>query len=164
MYYIVVGRLYQTPGVSENGAAETRVTSTGSSLERVSGSERVKRRTVVGAAAIFIAIALLPSVIWYWHAHQIAETFYPHHFFGAGGIRIESFSWYSHIAQQSLVSSLTPTLSAMALVGLFVTQSRDRSYSRLFHWFFGALHVFSVVVGYGNPTRWYHLRPPPLAA
>jgi hypothetical protein len=30
---------------SQNGAARTRVTSTGSSLERVSGSERVKRPT-----------------------------------------------------------------------------------------------------------------------
>src|SRR5881394_3912524 len=162
--YIVVERLYQTPGVSQNGAAETRVTSTGSSLERVSGSERVKRRTVVGAAAIFIAIALLPSVIWYWHAHQIGETFYPHHFFGAGGIRIESFSWYSHIAQQSLVSSLTPALSAMALVGLFVTRSRDRSYSRLFHWWLAAMIVFIVVVGYGNRHRWYQLPLVPIAA
>src|SRR5438045_6230426 len=162
--YIVVGRLYQTPGVSQNGAAETRMISTGSSLERVNGSERVKRRTVVGAAAIFTAIALLPSVIWYWHAHQIVETFYPHHFFGAGGIRIESFSWYSHIAQQSLVSSLTPTLSAMALVGLFVTQSRDRSYSRLFHWWLAAMIVFIVVVGYGNRHRWYQLPLVPIAA
>ena len=162
--YIVVGRLYRTPGVSQNGAAETRMISTGSSLERVNGSERVKRRTVVGAAAIFTAIALLPSVIWYWHAHQIAETFYPHHFFGAGGIRIESFSWYSHIAQQSLVSSLTPTLSAMALVGLFVTQSRDRSYSRLFHWWLAAMIVFIILVGYGNRHRWYQLPLVPIAA
>ena len=162
--YIVVGRLYRTPGVSQNGAAETRMISTGSSLERLSGVERVQRRTVVGAAAIFTAIALLPSVIWYWHAHQIVETFYPHHFFGAGGIRIESFSWYSHIAQQSLVSSLTPTLSAMALVGLFVTQSRDRSYSRLFHWWLAAMIVFIVVVGYGNRHRWYQLPLVPIAA
>ena len=162
--YIVVGRLYRTPGVSQNGAAETRMISTGSSLERLSGIERVQRRTVVGAAAIFTAIALLPSVIWYWHAHQIAETFYPHHFFGAGGIRIESFSLYSQIAQQSLVSSLTPTLSTMALVGLFVTQSRDRSYSRLFHWWLAAMIVFIVVVGYGNRHRWYQLPLVPIAA
>src|SRR5258705_5956104 len=40
---------------------------------------------------LFAAIALLPSAIWYWHADQVAEKFYPHHFFGAGGIRIESF-------------------------------------------------------------------------
>jgi len=162
--YIVVGRLYRTPGVSQNGAAETRMISTGSSLERLSGVERVQRRTVVGAAAIFTAIALLPSVIWYWHAHQIAETFYPHHFFGAGGIRIESFSWYSQIAQQSLVSSLTPTLSTMALVGLFVTQSRDRSYSRLFHWWLAAMIVFIILVGYGNRHRWYQLPLVPIAA
>ena len=52
---------------------------------------------------LFAAIALLPSAIWYWHAHQIAQKFYPHHFFGAGGIQIESFSWYWHIAQQTFV-------------------------------------------------------------
>ncbi|HSV64080.1 MAG TPA: glycosyltransferase family 39 protein, partial [Chthoniobacterales bacterium] len=33
----------------------------------------------------FAAITLIPSAIWYWHAHRIAERFYPHHFFGAGG-------------------------------------------------------------------------------
>src|SRR5437667_375424 len=79
----------------------------------------------------FAAIALLPSAIWYWHAYQIAQRFYPHHFFGAGGIRIESFSWYWHVAVQTAVSSLTPVLAIMALIGLFVPQSRDRNYSRL---------------------------------
>src|SRR5262249_48170872 len=56
----------------------------------------------------FFAIALVPSAIWYWHAHQIANKFYPHHFFGAGGIRIEGLAWYWHIAQQTLTSSFTP--------------------------------------------------------
>ena len=81
-------------------------------------SSRVQRPRL--QFALFALIALVPSIIWYWHAHQIAEKFYPHHFFGAGGIRTESFSWYSHIAEQTLVSSLTPAVSAMALVGLFV--------------------------------------------
>jgi 4-amino-4-deoxy-L-arabinose transferase-like glycosyltransferase len=69
---------------------------------------------------LFAAIALLPSAIWYWHAYQTAKKFYPHHFFGAGGIRIESFSSYSHIARETLTSSLTPLLSLMALIGLLV--------------------------------------------
>jgi lysylphosphatidylglycerol synthetase-like protein (DUF2156 family) len=112
----------------------------------------------------FFAIALLPSAIWYWHAHQIAEKFYPHHFFGAGGIQIESFFWYWHIAQQTFVSSLTPLLSVMALVGLFVPQSQDRRYSRLFHWWFAAMIVFIIVVGYGNRHRWYQLPLVPIAA
>ena len=110
------------------------------------------------------AITLLPSAIWYWHAHQIAQQFYPHHFFGAGGIQIESFSWYWHIAQQTFVSSLTPLLSAMALVGLFVPQSRDQRYSRLFHWWLAAVIVFIIVVGYGNRHRWYQLPLVPIAA
>ncbi len=80
----------------------------------------------------FSAIVLLPSAIWYCHAYQIAQKFYPHHFFGAGGIRVESLSWYWPIAQQTLVSSLTPVLSLTAIIGVLVPQSRDRRYSRLF--------------------------------
>jgi hypothetical protein len=114
--------------------------------------------------ALFTGIALLPSAIWYWHAQQIAQQFYPHHFFGAGGIRIESFSWYWQVAQQTLVFSLTPTLSAMALVGLFVPQSRDRRYSRLFHWWLTAMIGFIIIVGYGNRHRWYQLPLVPIAA
>jgi Dolichyl-phosphate-mannose-protein mannosyltransferase len=112
----------------------------------------------------FAGIAVLPSAIWYWHAHQIAEKFYPHHFFGGGGIRIESFAWYWQIAQETLVSSLTPALAIMALVGLFVPQSRDRRYSRLFHWWLIAMVVFVIVVGYGNRHRWYQLPLVPIAA
>jgi 4-amino-4-deoxy-L-arabinose transferase-like glycosyltransferase len=137
--YLVVGRLCQAPGVSQ------------------------KRPTIYGGA-LFFAIALLPSAIWYWHAHQIAERFYPHHFFGAGGIQIESFYWYWHIAQQTFVSSLTPLLSVMALVGLFLPQSRDRSYSRFFHWWLAAVIVFIIIVGYGNRHRWYQLPLVPIAA
>src|SRR2546422_277984 len=29
--------------------------------------------------ALFAVITLLPSALWYWHAYQIAEKFYPHH-------------------------------------------------------------------------------------
>src|SRR6478672_6312140 len=112
----------------------------------------------------FAAIALVPSAIWYSHAHQIAQQFYPHHFFGAGGIQIESFSWYWHIAQQTFVSSLTPLLSVMALVGLFVPKSRDRRYTRLFHWWLAAMIIFIIVVGYGNRHRWYQLPMVPIAA
>ena len=123
----------------------------------------VKRPTIYGGA-LFAAIALLPSAIWYWHAHQIAQQFYPHHFFGACGIQIESFSWYWHIAQQTFASSLTPLLSVMTLIGLFVPQSRDRRYSRLFHWWLAAAIVFIIVVGYGNRHRWYQLPLVPIAA
>src|SRR5438552_13528189 len=38
---------------------------------------------------LFAALAVLPSVAWYWHAYQIAQRFYPYHLFGAVGIRIE---------------------------------------------------------------------------
>src|SRR2546430_10466774 len=74
----------------------------------------------------FSPTVLLPSAIWYCHAYQIAQKFYPHHFFGAGGIRVESLSWYWPIAQQTLVSSLTPVLSLTAIIGVLVPPSRDR--------------------------------------
>ena len=52
----------------------------------------------------------------------------------------------------------------MALVGLFVPQSRDRRSSRLFHWWLAAMIVFIIVVGYGNRHRWYQLPLVPIAA
>src|SRR5438270_7982589 len=113
---------------------------------------------------LFLAIALLPSAAWYWHAHQTAEKFYPHHFFGAGGIRIENSSWYWDIARQTVTSSLTPILSIMAVVGLFVPQSRDRRHPCLFHWWFAAMILFIVIVGYGNRHRWYPLPLVPITA
>src|SRR5207249_10813300 len=86
---------------------------------------------------LFAAITILPSVAWYWHAHQIAERFYPHHFFGEGGIRIENLSWYWNIMRLTATSSLTPILSIMAIIGVFVAP-RGR-YAGLFHWWLGAM-------------------------
>jgi hypothetical protein len=111
---------------------------------------------------LFVSIALLPSAIWYWHAYQIAEKFYPHHFFGAGGIRIESFSSYRQIAQQTLTSSLTPLLSLMAVIGLLVAPRMK--YSRFFQWWLAAMVLFVIVLGYGNRHLWYQLPLVPIAA
>jgi len=112
--------------------------------------------------ALFATIALLPSAIWYWHAHQIAGRFYPHHFFGAGGIQIMSASWYWKILKQIMTSSLTPLLFALALVGAFV--ARSGALARLFHWWLAAMVVFIIVVGYGNRHQWYQLPLVPIAA
>jgi 4-amino-4-deoxy-L-arabinose transferase-like glycosyltransferase len=111
---------------------------------------------------LFATITLSPSAVWYWHAYQIAEKFYPHHLFGEGGIRIENFSWYWGIARQTATSSLTPVLSAMAVTGLFVTP-RSR-YSGLFYWWLAAMLLFVVVAGYGNRHPWYQLPLVPIAA
>jgi hypothetical protein len=110
----------------------------------------------------FAAIAILPSVAWYWHAHQIAERYYPHHFFGAGGVRLESFSWYWEIALQTATSSLTPVLAIMALIGLFVAPRGK--YGCLFDWWLVAMVLFVVAVGYGNRHPWYQLPFVPIAA
>jgi hypothetical protein len=52
----------------------------------------------------------------------------------------------------------------MALIGLFVPQSRDRKYSRLFHWWLVAMILFIIAVGYGNRHRWYQLPMVPITA
>jgi hypothetical protein len=111
---------------------------------------------------VFAAIAVVPSVAWYWHAHQIAESYYPHHFFGAGGVRLESFSWYCEIAQQTATSSLTPLLAIMALIGLSVAPRGK--YGCLFDWWLVAMVLFVVAVGYGNRHPWYQLPFVPIAA
>src|SRR6266566_3642033 len=120
---------------------------------------------------LFAALAVLPSVAWYWHAYQIAQRFYPYHLFGAGGIRIENFSWYWAIARETMISSLTPVLAIIALVGLFVaprlrcTAGRLRSkYSALFHWWLVAMVLFVIIAGYGNRHRWYQLLLVPITA
>jgi hypothetical protein len=173
--YVVVGRLCSPERFrgSQNGAGGSRATWTGRSRDRASGSERVKRPTIYRAIILFAAITLLPSAAWYWHAYRVAERFYPHHFFGAGGIRIENLSWYLHIARQTATSSLTPLLSLMAVVGLCVaprlqlcrTPGKPRSrYSHLFHWWLAAMLLFVIMVGYGNRHRWYQLPLVPVAA
>jgi hypothetical protein len=136
--YILVGRLYQTPGVSQ------------------------KRPTMYRGIALFAAITLLPAAIWYWHARQIAERFYPYHFFGAGGVRLESFSWYWDIAQQTATSGLTPILAILALIGLFVAPRGK--FGCLFDWWLAAMVLFVVAVGYGNRHPWYQLPFVPITA
>ena len=111
---------------------------------------------------LFATITILPSIAWYWHAHQISEKFYPHHFFGAGGIRIEKFSWYWKIVLLTGTSSLTPILSVFALAGLFVAPRGK--YARVFHWWLAAMILIIIVVGYGNRHPWYQLPLVPIAA
>jgi 4-amino-4-deoxy-L-arabinose transferase-like glycosyltransferase len=121
----------------------------------------VKRPTIY-RAIVFVAIVILPSLAWYWHAHQIADKFYPHHFFGAGGVRLESFSWYSDIAREIATSSLTPVLAVLAFIGLFVAPRGK--FGCLFDWWLAAMCLFVVAVGYGNRHPWYQLPLVPIAA
>ena len=110
----------------------------------------------------FAAITLVPSAIWYWHAHRIAERFYPHHFFGAGGFQIMSFAWYWQILRQTAFSSLTLSLFALALIGALLAP-RGKT-TRLFHWWLAATVLFIFFVGYGNRHQWYQLPLVPIAA
>jgi 4-amino-4-deoxy-L-arabinose transferase-like glycosyltransferase len=111
---------------------------------------------------LFAAIALLPSAIWYWHAYQISLQFYPHHFFGAGGVKIMSAPWYWKIAEQVPTSTLTPVLFVFGAVGILTTLSVSRA--RFLHWWLLAMVLFIIMVGYGNRHPWYHLPLVPVFA
>ena len=111
---------------------------------------------------LFALITLVPSAIWYWHAHRIAENFYPYHFFGGGGFRIMNAAWYWKTAQLTALSSLTLGLCALATVGAFALPRGK--YTRLFHWWFAAMVLFVFFVGYGNRHQWYQLPLVPIAA
>ena len=110
----------------------------------------------------FAAIALLPSCGWYWHAHEIAVRYYPHHFFGAGGFVLENPAWYWRIAKQTALSSLTPMLAVLAAAGLVLAPAGR--FRRLFHWWAAAMVIFIIVVGWGNRHQWYQLPVVPIAA
>jgi len=110
----------------------------------------------------FAVVALIPSALWYWHAHRISTKFYPYHFFGAGGFRIMSVAWYWELVRQTAFSSLTLTLFALALLGALVVPRAK--YTRVFHWWLAAMLLFIFAAGYGNRHQWYQLPLVPIAA
>ena len=110
----------------------------------------------------FAVVALIPSALWYWHAHRISTKFYPYHFFGAGGFRIMSVAWYWELVRQTAFSSLTLTLFALALLGTLVVPRAK--YTRVFHWWLAAMLLFIFAAGYGNRHQWYQLPLVPIAA
>jgi hypothetical protein len=111
---------------------------------------------------LFALIALLPSAIWYWHSYQIAQKFYPHHFFGAGGLRLMNAGWYGKIAEETAIGSLSFVVSALALAGVVFTIRIKRVW--FFHWWLLGMLAFIIIVGYGNRHPWYQLPLVPIAA
>ena len=111
---------------------------------------------------IFAIVAFLPTILWYVHAWQIAQQFYPHHYFGAGGIRVMSINWYWRIFLQLATASLTPLLFVLGLTGV-VLAMRDVNARTLHAWLVATL-LFVVVAGYGSRHQWYQLPLVPIAA
>jgi len=111
---------------------------------------------------LFAAIVLLPAAIWYWHAYEISLEFYPHHFFGAGGVKIMSLASYWKIAKEIPTLALTPVVFVLGAIGVFI--SRPKSGSQPFHWWLAAMILFIIIVGYGNRHPWYRLPLVPIAA
>jgi hypothetical protein len=142
------GAVYKPPSGSEDGDLEIAAPWT--------------RTLVRWELWFFAAVALVPSGMWYWHAHRIAERFYPHHFFGAGGFQIMSLAWYWQLLRQTAFSSLTLLLFVLAILGAVIAPRGK--FTRLFHWWFGATVLFIFFVGYGNRHQWYQLPLVPIAA
>ena len=111
---------------------------------------------------LFAAIALLPSMFWYWHARQTAAHYYPYHFFGAGGFEIMNLKWYAGIFWRVFTLGLTPILSLLALFGAFLLP-REK-YGRVFHCWAGSMVALIFFLGYGNRHPWYQLPLVPIAA
>jgi 4-amino-4-deoxy-L-arabinose transferase-like glycosyltransferase len=111
---------------------------------------------------LFAMVVLAPSLIWYLHAIHIAERFYPHHFFGEGGIQLMPLTWYWNILGRMVGASLTVVPCVLALIGLIVSVRSIRSL--MFHWWLGAMILFLVFVGYGNRHPWYQLPFVPIVA
>lgn len=117
---------------------------------------------------LFAAVALVPSLFWYAHAVEVARQFYPHHMFGAGGVRIMNPGWYWNLGTLTFTSSLTPVLFILAVAGLFLdgktrTPAGTRGRST-FRWWLLATILFVIVAGYGNRHEWYRLSLIPIAA
>src|SRR5213078_2539819 len=83
--FLVVAAVYDRRGNKERRFPKPP----GRSRDRPSLNFGAHRAPLQLQFVLFAVIAALPSVFWYWHAHQIADRFYPHHFFGAGGVRLE---------------------------------------------------------------------------
>ena len=112
---------------------------------------------------LFAAIALVPAAIWYWHAYSVAQSFYPHHFFGAGGIQIRSPKWYEEIAVFTTTSSLTAVLVVLAAAGLVIVR-RSTMQASVFQWWLVAMIIFIIAAGKGNRHPWYQLPLVPITA
>jgi 4-amino-4-deoxy-L-arabinose transferase-like glycosyltransferase len=110
----------------------------------------------------FAACSLVGPLAWYIHAYSISLSHVPYHFFGSGGIAIESLDWYVGILYRTVTTGLTPLVVVAMLVGIFVPPRVP--FGRVFHWWLLAIIVFTVAVGPGNRHPWYQLPMAPVAA
>jgi len=110
----------------------------------------------------FAILSLLFSLAWYAHAYLISVRYFPYHFFGEGGIKIEGLRWYLAILRQAATFSLTPVAFALMLVGVILPS--PTKYGRVFHWWLIAIALFVLIAGEGNRHQWYRLPLVPVAA
>jgi len=126
-------------------------------LQRFGGSA-VRRP----ALWLFGLLVLGPSILWYCHAAQVVKQFYPHHFFGEGGIQLMGLGWYWNILRRIVRSSVTILPLGLAIIGLFLGRKVNQSF--MFYWWLAAMAAFVVVAGYGNRHPWYQLPLVPVVA
>jgi hypothetical protein len=103
----------------------------------------------------FAAIALAGPLAWYCHAYSISISHARYHFFGSGGITIESLDWYTGVFYRTVTTGLTPIVVGAMLVGIMVPPCVPSG--KVFHWWLLANLMFMVVVGEGDRHPWYQL-------
>src|SRR4029077_2234861 len=79
-----------------------------------------------------------------------------------GGFRIMSPLWYWAIAKETVLSSVTPVLFALSVLGAFVPVLTKQKWA--FHWWLAAMVEFVFFAGWGNRHQWYQLPLVPIAA
>jgi 4-amino-4-deoxy-L-arabinose transferase-like glycosyltransferase len=111
----------------------------------------------------FAALSLIFPLAWYYHAYLISVAHFPHHMFGSKGIALESLTGYGQILHEAATSSLTPLLTAMMLVGVFLPS--PARFGRVFHWWLLAIFFFAFIAARGHYQHpWYLLPIVPVAA
>jgi 4-amino-4-deoxy-L-arabinose transferase-like glycosyltransferase len=107
------------------------------------------------------ALAVLPSLAWYAHAYYLSVSSAPYHFFGAGRVGLGSLEGYGRMFEEAAWASLTPPMTALGMVGLFVRPKCPHGY--VFHsWLIGVL-IFLVTVA-RHYHQWYPLALVPIGA
>jgi len=110
---------------------------------------------------VLAALAVLPSLTWYAHAYYLSVSSAPYHFFGAGRVGLGSLEGYGKMFEEVALASLTPPVTALALVGLFVRPKSPHGY--VFHsWLIGVLIFLMTVARHYH--QWYHLALVPIGA
>jgi 4-amino-4-deoxy-L-arabinose transferase-like glycosyltransferase len=112
----------------------------------------------------YVAITLLPSLVWYQHALGVSQHYYPYHMFGAidhgRGVLLSNLApvltieFYLKISLRVLGLILTPVGFWFFIVGL-ISPSRRRDEHLLYSWLI-SLVAYLLLFAHGNLEHGYY--------